>query len=96
MFWVKTYRVKDHIVVAICDKELLDKKLNFEGMKFHISKKFYGGEIVDEEKILKILEYSTIGNIIGKRIVDLAIRKKYIGRKNIILIGGIPHAQFVQ
>lgn len=96
MFWTKIYRVKDHVVIAICDEELLDKKLNFDGIKVHVSKRFYGGEVVNEEKVLKLLEKSTIGNIIGEKIVDLAIKKNYIGKKNVILIGGIPHAQFVQ
>jgi len=96
MFWSKTYRVKDEIVVAICDEDLLEKTLDFEDVKFHVSKKFYGGEIIDEEKALKLLENSTIGNLVGKKIVSLALKKKYIAKENIILIGDVPHAQFIQ
>lgn len=96
MFWSKVYRVKEHTVIAICDEELLDKKLDFEGFKVHVNKNFYGGNIVDEERAFKLLKDSTMGNIIGKNIVDMAIKKKYIAKENIILIGGVPHAQFIQ
>ncbi|MEM5777122.1 MAG: DUF424 family protein [Candidatus Aenigmatarchaeota archaeon] len=96
MFWYKMYRVKDEIVVAICDEDLLEKTLDFDEVKFYISKKFYGGEVIDEEKAIKLLENSTIGNLVGEKIVSLALKKKYIVKENIILISGIPHAQFIQ
>jgi hypothetical protein len=96
MFWSKVYRVKDQIVVAICDEDLLEKTLNFDDVNFYVSKKFYGGNLIDEEKAEKLLENATIGNLIGKKIVSLALKKKYIAKENIILISGIPHAQFIQ
>jgi len=96
MFWSKIYRVKDQIVVAICDEDLINKTLDFDGLRFHVDKKFYGGEIIDETKVLKLLENATIGNLVGKEIVSLALKKKYIAKENIILISDIPHAQFIQ
>jgi hypothetical protein len=96
MFWSKVYRVKDQIVVAICDEDLLEKILDFDDVKFHVSKKFYGGELIDEERAEKLLENATIGNLVGKNIISLALKKKYIAEENIILISGIPHAQFIQ
>ncbi len=96
MFWAKTYRVKEEIVVAICDEDLLEKTLDFNDVKFHVSKKFYGGELIYEEKALKLLENATIGNLIGEKIISLALKKKYIAKENIILINGVPHAQFIQ
>ncbi|MBU5689546.1 MAG: DUF424 family protein [Candidatus Aenigmatarchaeota archaeon] len=96
MFWVKVHRIKDHIVAAVCDEELIDKKLDFDGIIFHLNRKFYGGEIVDKEKVTKILENCTIGNLVGNNIIDLAIEKKYIDKNNIISINGVPHAQFIK
>ncbi|MEM5776840.1 MAG: DUF424 family protein [Candidatus Aenigmatarchaeota archaeon] len=96
MFWSKVYRFKDEIVVAICDEELLEKTLEFNDVKFHISKKFYGGNLINEENAIKLMENSTIGNLVGKKIVSLALKKKYIAKENIILISDVPHAQFIQ
>ncbi|MEM0473251.1 MAG: DUF424 family protein [Candidatus Aenigmatarchaeota archaeon] len=96
MFWAKVHRIKDHIVAAICDEELIDEKIDFDGVEFHINRKFYGGEIVDDKKVLKIMENSTIGNLVGKKIIDIALEKKYIANENIILISGVPHAQFIK
>ncbi|MFH8080494.1 MAG: DUF424 family protein [Candidatus Aenigmatarchaeota archaeon] len=96
MFWSKVYKVKDQIVVAICDEELIEKTLDFEDTKFHISRKFYGGKIINEDEALNLLENSNIGNLVGERIVSLAIKKKYIAEENIIIISGVPHAQYIQ
>jgi hypothetical protein len=96
MFWSKVYRVKDQIVVAICDEELIEKTLDFDDVKFHVSRKFYGGDLIDHEKAEKLLENATIGNLVGEKIISLALNKRYIAKENIILISGIPHAQFIQ
>ncbi len=95
MFWSKTFKIKNHFIVAICDKELLGKNIAMAGFKIKVSKYFYGGEIVDDDRATKLMEKSTISNIIGKNIIKIAIDRKLISRKNIILIGGIPHAQFI-
>jgi len=39
---------------------------------------------------------ATIGNLMGEQAVDLAEKNGFIIRKNVILIDGIPHAQFVK
>jgi hypothetical protein len=95
MFWSKIFRTKDQIVVAICDKELLGKRIVFAQLKVKISKYFYGGEIIDEKKAIYLMESCTIGNLIGEKIIKLAIERKLIAKENVILIGGIPHAQFI-
>ncbi|MEM5836498.1 MAG: DUF424 family protein [Candidatus Aenigmatarchaeota archaeon] len=98
MFWCNVFFSKKDVVVAICDEELLGKKLKVEGKKLtiEVSEKFYGGKLVNEEVALKLLEKATIGNLIGKRCVELAEKNGFIIKENVILINGIPHAQFVK
>ncbi len=96
MFWSKIFKIKNHFVVAICDKELLGKNIDSAGFKVKISKHFYGGEIIDVDKAIKLMQRSTISNIIGRNIVKIAIDRNFIHKNNIILIGGVPHAQFIQ
>lgn len=98
MFWCNVFSSKKDIVVAICDEELLGKKFKVKGGKLviEVSERFYGGKLVDEEAALKLLEKATIGNLIGKRSVELAEKNGFIIRENVILINGIPHAQFVK
>lgn len=95
MFWSKIFPTKYELVIAICDEELLDKKIG-KKFKVKISKEFYGEKLIDENIALKLMEKATIGNLIGKNIVDLAEKNGFIIKENIIVIDGIPHAQFVK
>ena len=95
MFWCKTYSAKGQFVVAICDKDLLGKKIGNE-VKITVEESFYRGEVVDEKKVLEFMKKSNICNLLGKEIVDLALKNKFITKENIIFIGDVPHAQFIQ
>ena len=93
MFWCKTHNIENQIILAICDKELLGKNI---GNYVKISKEFFCDKEVDENEALKLMSESNICNMFGKRITDLAEKKSLIDRKNIILVGEIPHAQFIR
>jgi hypothetical protein len=98
MFWCNVFTDKKDVVVVICDEELLGKKLKMKERKItiEISEKFYGGKLIDEEKAIKLLNKATIGNLMGKNIVELASKNGFIVKENVILIDGVPHAQFVK
>jgi|YelNatPaOPRAMG01_1025707.scaffolds.fasta_scaffold48754_2 hypothetical protein len=96
MFWCKVFTVKHDVLVAICDEELLGKKIKSKGLTITISKNFYGGEKIDEETAKKFMEIATIGNLFGKKIVELAKKQGLVAEENVISINGIEHAQFVK
>jgi len=98
MFWCKIFSSKEELVVAICDEELLGKKIRMKEKKFnvHVSEKFYGEKLIDENIAVKLMKRATIGNLMGKRIVDIADKNGFIIKKNVIFIDGVPHAQFVK
>ena len=95
MFWCKTFTAKGQFVVAICDKDLLGKKIGNE-FKITVKESFYRGELMDEKKVLEVMKKSNICNLLGKKIVGLASKSKFITKENIIFIGDVPHAQFVR
>jgi hypothetical protein len=95
MFWYKTHSEKENLIVAICDEKLLGKKIG-ENPTITVEKKFYGGELIDDKKAVDMMEKANICNLLGKGIVKIALEKKFIMKENIILIGDIPHAQFIQ
>jgi hypothetical protein len=98
MFWCKIFPTKHDLVVALCDENLIDKEIKSKGlgMKIKISKSFYGDRLIDETVALRVMKRATIGNLMGEQIVALAEKNGFIIRKNVILIDGIPHAQFVK
>jgi hypothetical protein len=52
--------------------------------------------LVDENKAIELMKKANICNLLGKDIIKIALEKKFITKENIILIGEIPHAQFIQ
>ena len=97
MFCCKIHKVykENDIVVAICDKELIGKELR-KNPYFKVNEKFYFEKDCNEEEAVDLLKSCTIANLVGKKIVELALKKKFITKENIILIGDIPHAQIVK
>jgi hypothetical protein len=96
MFWCKVFSTKYDLVVAICDEDLIDKEIETKELKIKISKNFYGEKLIDEKIALRLMKKATVCNLMGKNIVELAEKNKFIIKENIIFINGIPHAQFVK
>jgi len=97
MFWAKFFVVKDDLLLAMCDDDLLDKRIGGGELEITVSKQFYGEKLVESEAdTVKYLAACSIGNLVGARIVALAEKNGFITKENIISIGGVPHAQFVK
>jgi len=96
VFWSKAFKSGREVVVAICDEELLDRTLKHGKLCVKISKGFYGGSLVGEAEAEELMGKATNGNLFGKRITAIAEKAGFITEKNIILIDGIPHAQFIK
>ncbi|MEM2137325.1 MAG: DUF424 family protein [Candidatus Methanomethylicia archaeon] len=95
-FYINCWRYgKDFIVVA-CDAEILGMSFHEGDLRIVVSREFYGGKLADEYEVLEFLKSASIGNIIGVRVVDIALRAGLIHRDAILYIGGQPHAQFIR
>ncbi|MCD6522954.1 MAG: DUF424 family protein [Candidatus Diapherotrites archaeon] len=94
--YVKMYKQGEDTLIAACDKELLGKTLNKDGLNVTISKRFYGGRIVSEDELSLLFDESTIGNLFGEHVIAVAVKKGLVDEENIIKIEGVPHVQFVR
>ncbi len=95
MFRLKIYRIRNEILVAVCDSELIGKTFREGDLKIEVKESFYGERDVNEEEVKKALRMATIANITGKRAVELAIEMGIISRENVLKIGDCWHAQMV-
>lgn len=95
--YLKKHIVENDVIIAVCDAELLGKTLfdRDKNIKLYIDPLFYQGELVSIDKALEEIMKATIVNIIGKRIVEAALKKGLILRESIIEIDGVPHAQII-
>lgn len=80
-------------VVAACDSELLGVTLMHGDVEVCITGGFYGTERATEEEVSRALVGATNANIIGKRVVALAVTLGLVSEEGCITIGGVPHAQ---
>jgi len=83
-------------VVAVCDRELLDTRIQQGDLDIHISESFYGKNQVTPEEVRTALQCAGNINLIGERTVALAIEMGLIGTTGFIRIGSVPHAQIIR
>ena len=93
--YLKIHDKNNEKIVAACDKELIGKIL--EDGKYFIDLKnyssFYKGEECTEKELENALENFTSVNLIGKKAVGVAIRKKLVSEDDITLIKSFPFIQ---
>jgi hypothetical protein len=95
--WIKVQAImqasREELLVATCDSNLLGKKIIDGKVAFVISKNFYGGELVDIEKMIKLLKMATIANIVGEECINAALSAGLIEERGIKKIKNVPNAQ---
>ncbi len=94
-FYYKIYRKGNEIILAVCDKEILGKKVESGEIILYAKPEFYKGKEIDE-KVLEFFEKATIINLMGKRIVKLAVENGWVEEKSVMEIKGVAHAQIIK
>ena len=96
MISVKIYRQGLETLVAACDLDIMGQTFRGKGLKIQVSEGFYKGEPCDEDTLVNRLEMATIANLVGKRTVEIAVRRGFVDPGCVIDIGGVPHAQMAR
>ena len=94
--YIKEHKTEQGTLVALCDKELLGKTLDNNGVPFVVSKTFYGGHPITPPEILTRIKNCSHANIIGKRSVNYLLNEKLIDERFIIQIGEHPHVILIK
>jgi len=89
-FSVRSIAWKNSSLVNVCDSELIGKTLVEGKLKMHISKEFFGGDLLGEEATAKLLKESSMISLAGKRSVEMAIAHRLGSPKAIREIQGVP------
>jgi hypothetical protein len=83
-------------ILATCDCDICGKTLRDGKIVFEVSEEFYKGIKVTSEEAIELCKQSTIVNMIGKCIVNQAVKAGLVHPEAILKIKGIPHAQIVK
>jgi hypothetical protein len=93
--YVRKFKSQGETVVAVCDCELLGKCFREGKLILEVKREFYEGSLASVKDALKVIETSTIANIVGQRIVSEAIKAGLVCEESVIRISGVPHAQMI-
>jgi hypothetical protein len=89
-FSVRSIAWKNSALVNVCDAELVGRTLSEGKLKMHISKDFFGGELVEEDEVVKIIRDSAILSLAGVRSVNVALANKLGSPQAVREIQGVP------
>ncbi len=94
---VKIHKSNDgRTIIAICDKDILGKNFEEGKAQLDLTKGFYKGTEMSEDEVIDLVRgKSCYLNIVGKKSIELAIRKDLIKMDNIRKIAGIPYTQVI-
>lgn len=92
---VKTHKAQGQIVVAMCDAELVGRKLKEGKIQITLNDGFYGGEVfdADETGLFNLLRGATSYNIFGERAIAVAVKYNLVDKSAVRLVDGVPHVQ---
>lgn len=83
-------------IVAACDKEIIGKIFEEGKLQLNLKESFYKGEEVEEKEMIELLkDYSkedATFNLVGKKVINSAIKAGIIKEENIGTIEDIPYA----
>ncbi len=89
-FSVKVSDYQSHVMLNICDTELLGKTIVQDDLNMNIDKLYYGDRLVEEEEAKNLLESSSIINMVGRKTVTLSIGLGIGSESGVKTISGIP------
>jgi hypothetical protein len=94
--YAKLSKCGKHVLLAACDEELLGQILRDGNIVFKIGEEFYKGPKMPVEEAIKLVEESTVVNMVGHNIVKKAIENGLVHPAAVLEICGVPHAQIVK
>jgi hypothetical protein len=94
--YVNVRRQGNQTVLATCDCDICGKTLRDGKIVFEVREEFYKGIRVTSEEAIELCKQSTIVNMIGRRIVNQAVKAGLVHPDAVLKIKGIPHAQIVK
>ncbi|AAT43803.1 DUF424 domain-containing protein [Picrophilus oshimae] len=96
MITMKVTNINGEILLAAADSELVGREFRSGRLHINVKPEFYGEMKVSDETFLSTMNICTIANLVGRHVIDLAIKANFIDPENVINIGDVPHAQMAR
>ncbi|AWR98834.1 DUF424 domain-containing protein [Metallosphaera hakonensis] len=86
-------RGEGHVFVNICQKEHLGKVYKENKAVLNVNNEFYGGDEVDVDYALGLVDEATVVSIVGETIIEEAIKRGLVHRDSVLTVSGVKFAQ---
>lgn len=94
--FLNIFKNPDHVLVAVCDKDLLGLTFREGRLKLEVKPGFYQGNSANIDEALRAIDSATVANLVGKEIVDAAVKGGLVDSSAVLHIDGVPHVQIVR
>jgi len=94
--FLRVFNAPDHRLVAVCDAELLGETFREGKLKLEVKAGFYKGVQTSIPDALRAIDEADIANLVGKAIVEAAVRERLVDPSAIVHISGVPHVQIIR
>lgn len=89
----KKHEINGKKILAVCDENLIGKKIETEKIEFFVSERFYGGQKITTEELIELFEEFDSINLIGNNCIEILQKKGLINESSIININNTKHVQ---
>lgn len=93
---VKAHFSQNKLILAVCDKDIFNKKFVEGDLQIDLTCDFYKGEERKKEETVALMKKAYIVNAVGKESVDCCIKAGITDKNKIKKIKNIPYAYMVR
>ena len=90
IFALRKIKYQDTLMINICDIELVGKEINKGDIVIDISKNYFLEEEIDVQEAITMLKTSSVLNLVGNRIVKLALELRLAKENSVKVRENIP------
>ncbi|MEM2160434.1 MAG: DUF424 domain-containing protein [Candidatus Nitrosotenuis sp.] len=89
-FFVRTSSYQNSNMLNMCDEDLIGKTIKNGKVQINISQSYYGQRLVEKSEAEKLLQNSSILNLVGKQTIEMSVNLKIGSRAGIKTIDDVP------
>jgi hypothetical protein len=94
--FLRVFRDAKYTLVAACDPDLLGETFREGKLKLEVKQDFYKGSRASVADALAAIDTADIANLVGRTIIEAAVRRRLVDPTAIVRISGVPHVQIIR
>jgi hypothetical protein len=94
--YVNIIRQGTHVMITVCDVEILGMTFKDKNKVLDIRESFYNGRRLSVEEAVELVKTCTTANLVGKNTVEYAKSEGIVHPEAVLQVLDVPHALIVR